>query len=100
MCNFHDSKHIPSGNIGSKESWSQNIDLLVLMLTFPCEANAMYIRWDAVQRKLAKEDRRAPPNPPENTELVLSGRVKRAVLEEYNQANQNYISLMIIWRAF
>ena len=48
-------------------------------------------RWDAVQRKLAKDDRSAPPSPPENTELVLSGRVKRAVLEEYNQVNKSYI---------
>ena len=30
----------------------------------------------------------APPAPPENTELVISGRVKRSVLEEYNQVKK------------
>ena len=50
-------------------------------------------RWDAVQRKLGKDERSAPPAPPQNTELVLSGKVKRAVLEEYNQANQNHTYL-------
>ena len=50
-------------------------------------------RWDAVQRKLAKDDRSAPPSPPQNIELVLSGRVKRAVLEEYNQASQTHVNI-------
>ena len=42
-------------------------------------------RWDAVQRKLPQDDRRAPPTPPANVDLVLTGKVKRAVLEQYNQ---------------
>jgi hypothetical protein len=43
-------------------------------------------RWDATQRKLPSEERAGPPAAPPNTELVLEGRVRRAVLEEYNRA--------------
>ena len=45
-------------------------------------------RWDAVQRKLPQDDRRAPPTPPANVDLVLTGKVKRAVLEQYNQVRE------------
>ena len=45
-------------------------------------------RWDAVQRKLPQDDRRAPPTPPANVDLVLTGKVKRAVLEQYNQVRK------------
>ena len=47
---------------------------------------SMMCRWDAQQRKVAREERPPAPQPPPNTDIVLTGKVQRSILEEYNRA--------------
>ena len=78
------SKHILS------DGYTQNCQPQNSQLVGNSEVGNLMLspRWDAVQRKLPQDDRRAPPTPPANVDLVLTGKVKRAVLEQYNQVSQ------------